>query len=160
MRLPALPAVADATLAPRHAPIPSAPPTTGLKVLVVEDNRDAAEVLATVVGLWGHEVRTAFDAPAALHMLDGWKPDVILSDLGLPRMDGYELARRLREPGARCGAVLIALSGYGRDEDKRAARDAGFDHHFVKPPDLQMLADLLEQIAAGLGGGAAARAGS
>jgi two-component system CheB/CheR fusion protein len=160
VRLPALPALADATLAPRDAPAPSGPPTTGLKVLVVEDNRDAAEVLATVVGLWGHEVRTAFDAPAALHMLDGWKPDVILSDLGLPRMDGYELARRLREPSARCGAVLIALSGYGREEDKRATRDAGFDHHFVKPPDLQLLAGLLEQIAAGLGDDAAARGGN
>jgi PAS domain S-box-containing protein len=160
VRLPAMPAVAGATLAPRDdAARPSAPPNAALKVLVVEDNRDAAEVLATVVGLWGHEVRTVFDAPAALHVLDGWKPDVILSDLGLPRMDGYELARRLREPTAGCGAILIALSGYGRDEDKRAARDAGFDHHFVKPPDLTMLADLLEQIAAGLDGDVRARGG-
>jgi CheY-like chemotaxis protein len=72
-------------------------------------------------------------------------------------MDGYE-SRRLREP-TRCGAVLVALSGYGREEDKRAARDAGFDHHFVKPPDLRMLA-VCRQIAAGLGGDAAARARS
>ena len=143
------PPAADATPAPRDAPA-DAPSATSLKVLVVEDNRDAAEVLATIVELWGHEVRTAFDAPAALHVLDGWKPDVIVSDLGLPRMDGFELARRLREPSARCGAVLIALSGYGRDEDKRAARDAGFDHHLVKPPDLNDLAGLLEQIAAEL----------
>ena len=160
VRLPAMPAVAIETPAPRDVAASSAAPATGLKVLVVEDNRDAAEVLATVVELWGHEVRTAFDAPAALHVLDGWKPDVILSDLGLPRMDGFELARRLREPTAHCGAVLIALSGYGRDEDKRAALDAGFDHHLVKPPDLTALADLLEKIAAGLHGEDGARARS
>jgi PAS domain S-box-containing protein len=160
VRLPALRAAPDTAGAPADVGAPIASPSTGLKVLVVEDNRDAAEVLATVVGLWGHEVRTAFDAPAALHMLDGWKPDVVLSDLGLPRMDGYELARRLRQPTARCSAVLVALSGYGRDEDKRAAQDAGFDHHLVKPPDLDALASLLEQIAAGLGGVPGARAGS
>jgi PAS domain S-box-containing protein len=159
VRLPAMHVASEAPAASGDVDAPAAPTITGLKVLVVEDNRDAAEVLATVVGMWGHEVRTAFDAPAALHMLDGWKPDVILSDLGLPRMDGYELARRLRQPTARCGAVLIALSGYGRDEDKRAARDAGFDHHMVKPPDLEALAGLLEQIAAGLDDPARARAG-
>ncbi len=150
VRLPALAPAADATPTLRGAPVDEPSATSRLKVLVVEDNRDSAEVLATIVELWGHEVRTAFDAPAALHVLDGWRPDVIVSDLGLPQMDGFELARRLREPNARCGAVLIALSGYGRDEDKRAARDAGFDHHLVKPPDLNELADLLEQIAAEL----------
>jgi PAS domain S-box-containing protein len=160
VRLPALPAVAGTAVPSGDVAAPRVATTAGLKILVVEDNRDAAEVLATVVGLWGHEVRTAFDAPAALHVLDAWKPDVILSDLGLPRMDGYELARRLREPPSRCGAVLIALSGYGRDEDKRAARDAGFDHHLVKPPDLTMLGDLLEQIAGTLVRDADARDGS
>src|SRR5262249_48731189 len=107
-----------------------------LKVLVVEDNHDAAEVLATVVELWGHDVRTAFDAHAALEAVERWRPQVVLSDLGLPRMDGFELARRLRRMPLHTGALLIALSGYGRDEDRQAALDAGFDHHLVKPPDL------------------------
>jgi CheY-like chemotaxis protein len=121
-----------------------------LKVLVVEDNQDAAEVLATVVELWGHDVRMAYDAQAALETVERWHPQVVVSDLGLPRMDGFELARRLRRPSDETGALLIALSGYGRDEDKRAALEAGFDHHLVKPPDLAVLADLLDRLAAGL----------
>jgi CheY-like chemotaxis protein len=99
------------------------------------------------------------DGVAGLEAVLAAPPEVALIDVGLPRMDGYELARRLREPRSRCGAVLIALSGYGRDEDKRAARDAGFDHHLVKPPDLTMLGDLLAQSAGTLMRDADARDG-
>jgi PAS domain S-box-containing protein len=135
-----------------RAPLTGHAGPTRLKVLVVEDNHDTAEVLATVVELWGHDVRTAFNAVAAIAAVEEWRPDVVLSDLGLPGMDGYELARRLRRQSpASGGAVLIALSGYGREEDKRAALDAGFDHHFVKPPDLDALAELLGRVSAGTG---------
>src|SRR5205823_2302062 len=93
-------------------------------------------------------VRVARDGLAALDIAASWQPDVVLSDLGLPGMDGYALARRLREMPALGRAVLIALSGYGRDEDRRQAFDAGFDHHLVKPPDLEGLAALLARVAA------------
>jgi CheY-like chemotaxis protein len=92
----------------------------------------------------------AFDAHAALEAVERWRPQVVVSDLGLPRMDGFELARRLRQMPAPDGALLIALSGYGRDEDRCAALEAGFDHHLVKPPDLALLAELLDRLAAGL----------
>jgi PAS domain S-box-containing protein len=135
-----------------RAPVGSPAGTARMKVLLVEDNQDAAEVLATVIELWGHEVRIAYNGVAALASVEEWHPDLVLSDVGLPGMDGYELARRLRrQPGPAGGAVLVALSGYGRDEDKRAALDAGFDHHFVKPPDLDALAELLGRVAASPG---------
>ena len=126
---------------------PAAPPIgdVKVKVLVVEDNQDAAEALAALVELWGHDVRVALDAEAALEIATRWQPHAIVSDIGLPGLDGFELARRLGR--GRSDAVLIALSGYGRDEDKQAALDAGFDHHLVKPPDLARLAELLVQVA-------------
>ena len=142
-------ATTTATLAPERpeAPAPTAA-TAPCKVLLVEDHRDAGEVLATVMETWGHEVKVVLDATAALAVVDGWTPDVVLSDLGLPRIDGYELARRLRLHPRTGGAMLIALSGYGREEDKQRARDAGFDHHLVKPPDLVILAELLARARA------------
>jgi PAS domain S-box-containing protein len=147
-----LPVVDAPAIAGRDAGAPATPATATakLKVLVVEDNQDAAEVLATVVELWGHDVRMAFDAQAALEAVERWRPQVVVSDLGLPRMDGFELARRLRRMSPDDGALLIALSGYGRDEDRQAALAAGFDHHLVKPPDLALLAALLDRLAAGL----------
>ena len=114
-----------------------------LAVLVVEDNEDSAEALAAVLRLWGHDVRVAFDGLAALETAKTFRPDVVLSDVGLPGMDGYELARRLRADPALRETLLVALSGYGRDEDRERARDAGFDRHLVKPPDLDALARLL-----------------
>jgi len=119
-----------------------------LRILVVEDNEDTAESLTTILEVWGHEVRVALDGLAALESAPTWQPEVVLSDLGLPGLDGYALARRLREIPALGHAVLIALSGYGRDQDRRQAFDAGFDHHLVKPPDLEGLAALLARIAA------------
>ena len=100
-----------------------------------------------MLGLWGYAVETAFDGLAALELAARDTPDVILSDLGLPGMDGYELARRLRQRPGLEDVVLVALSGYGRDEDKQRALDAGFDHHLVKPPDLDLLANLLRGVA-------------
>ncbi len=118
----------------------------GLSILLVEDSPDAAESLAMVLRTWGHEVEVAFDAPAGLELAERLTPDVIVSDVGLPGMDGYELAGRLRAHPRFGRAVLIALSGYARDEDKRRALEAGFDHHLVKPPDLAALSDLLGRV--------------
>jgi PAS domain S-box-containing protein len=144
-----LPILQPALGEPSEPPAPHAGEgrrTRPLRVLVVEDNTDAAESLALVLRMWGHEVEVAYDGTAALHCGERLTPDVIISDVGLPGMDGYELARRLRRHPTFGGAVLVALSGYARDEDKRSALAAGFDHHFVKPPDLAALAELLGRV--------------
>jgi two-component system CheB/CheR fusion protein len=149
LHLPALP-VALVEPPPRIVPTGRRLPS-GLRVLIVEDNMDAAESLAATLGLWGHDVRLAFDGPSALELAEGWAPGLILSDLGLPGMSGYELARRLRVEPAFGAVVLVALSGFGREEDKRRALEAGFDHHFAKPCPLELLEDLLERVAASVG---------
>ena len=118
-----------------------------LKVVVVDDSQDVAESLAMVLGLWGHEALIAGDGPAALELAMRHQPDVVLSDVGLPGMDGFELARRLRESTGCPRALLVALSGYGQEEDRRRALDAGFDHHLVKPADLNVLAAILDGVA-------------
>jgi PAS domain S-box-containing protein len=113
------------------------------RVLVVDDNADAAATLSAVLELHGHQVWTAHDGQAALGLAaNGCRPDAVVLDIGLPGMDGYEVARRLRA-GPSAGAVLIALTGYGQDDDRRKATAAGFDHHFTKPVDLDQLAKVL-----------------
>jgi PAS domain S-box-containing protein len=110
----------------------------GRRVLVVDDNRDSAESIALLAEIWGHEVRTAHDGPSALEAAASSPPEVVLLDIGLPGMDGYEVARRFREQRGE-GVVLIAMTGYGMEEDRRRSRDAGFDHHLVKPVDPEAL---------------------
>lgn len=117
-----------------------------LRVLVVEDNVDAAKSLAILLRLWGHEVHLAPDGPAALEMARVHRPEVVLLDIGLPGMDGYEVARRLREQGGPHRPLLLAMTGYGREEDCRRAQEAGFDRHLVKPVDLEELEGLLAQL--------------
>ncbi|HEY2387939.1 MAG TPA: MASE1 domain-containing protein, partial [Candidatus Binatia bacterium] len=119
--------MAESAVRPPEAP----PPQTsaqGLRIVIVEDNHDAAESMAMILGLWGHEVEIAFDAMAALQLAERAAPDVIISDLGLPGMSGYDLAKRLRQERTFGRVVLIALSGYAREDDKRRALAAGFDH--------------------------------
>jgi PAS domain S-box-containing protein len=103
------------------------------RILVVDDNADAAEALALALGAIGHEVRLAGDGPSALDVAAEFKPEVVLLDIGLPGMDGYEVARRFRARKEWAGIVMVALTGYGQEEDRRRAQDAGFDHHLVKP---------------------------
>jgi PAS domain S-box-containing protein len=114
-----------------------------LRILVVDDNADAAGGLARLVKLLGHDVRTAHDGPEALAIAQGDRPDAVLLDIGLPEMDGYEVARRLRKDPACRDCVIIAISGYGQDDDRRRGREAGFDHHLVKPIDPDALFPLL-----------------
>lgn len=116
------------------------------QVLVVEDNEDAAEALATLVQLLGHEARTAHDGPDALAMVDDYRPDLALIDIGLPGMDGYELARRLRERIDLASAVLVALTGYGGEADRLRSQAAGFDRHMLKPVDFSALSALLSAL--------------
>ena len=112
-------------------------------VLVVDDNADAAEMLALFLGGSGHEVRTAADGPQALSLLETFPADVTILDIGLPVMDGYELARRISERKAPGAPVLIAVTGYGQVEDAERSRAAGIAHHLVKPVDTDELLRLI-----------------
>ena len=129
-----------------------------LKVMVVDDNVDAAQVLAMYVGAAGHEVAVEHDPFAALARAEAFAPDACLLDIGLPGMDGHELARRLRAQPATAGALLVAVTGYGQAQDREASSRAGFDHHLVKPVDMGELERILTaaDAANAAGGGAAA----
>jgi signal transduction histidine kinase/DNA-binding response OmpR family regulator len=109
------------------------------RILVVDDNADAAESLALLLQIAGHEVQSCHDGPAALAAAQAFQPDIILLDIGLPGMDGHEVARRLRAQKEFEKVLLVALTGYGQDEDQRRSREAGFDHHLVKPVEPEAL---------------------
>jgi signal transduction histidine kinase/ActR/RegA family two-component response regulator len=117
------------------------------RILVVDDHHDSGESLATLLRLLGHEVRVVYDGPAALETARTFKPQVGLLDIGMPGMDGVELARRLRAEPKVEDLVLVALTGYGRDEDRQRSSNAGFDAHLVKPVDVAALNALLAQRA-------------
>jgi PAS domain S-box-containing protein len=121
-----------------------------LRILLVEDNPDTAESFALLLRLGGHEVRVASDGLRALDEVEGFSPDVAFLDVGLPGIDGYELAARLRAHRACADATLVALTGYGREEDKRRATDAGFDHHLTKPVDFDAVLALIDGAAGGV----------
>jgi DNA-binding response OmpR family regulator len=106
---------------------------TSLRVLVVEDNVDAARTLTMLLEASGHEVRNAFNGLAALEEALAFKPDVVLLDIGLPGLDGYKVAKWMRRTLPK--VMLVAVTGYGKDEDRKRSREAGFDHHLVKPAD-------------------------
>ncbi len=123
--------------------VPSAAPAPASckHVLVVDDNRDAADSISLLLKIHGHDVRTAYGAEAALQIASTYAADLVLLDIGLPGMNGYEVARRLRANGTL--SHLVALTGYGQPEDVRRAREAGFDEHMVKPVDLDRLLETL-----------------
>jgi CheY-like chemotaxis protein len=117
------------------------------KLLVVDDNRDAAESMSMLLEMWGHEVAYAYDGPSALITAQQLRPQAVFLDIGLPGMDGYEVAERLRALPEGKDAVLIAITGYGQEDDRRRSQRAGIDHHLVKPvaPDaLRRLIDSLQ----------------
>ncbi len=118
---------------------------TGLRVLVVDDNVDAADTLADLLGDLGYSVRATYDAVSALELAGRFDPEVCFLDIGLPVMDGYELAQRLRQAENAAGRRLIAVTGYGQDADRRRARAAGFDGHLVKPVSLDALEGVLRR---------------
>jgi DNA-binding response OmpR family regulator len=120
----------------------AAPAAARQRVLVVDDNRDAADSLAMMLALSGHEVTTAHDGEGALQHRDAFDPDVVLLDIGMPGMNGYEVARRWREAGGM-RTLIVALTGWGQEDDKRRALEAGFDHHLTKPVDPDSLLAVL-----------------
>jgi CheY-like chemotaxis protein len=120
------------------------PPQTGpRRVLLIDDNRDAAESMTVLLELWGHEVRIAYNGPDALALAAEFRPDAALLDIGLPGMNGYEVAKRLRGLPGWEGVMLVAVTGYGQDEDRRRSCEAGFDHHLTKPVEPAMVRSLL-----------------
>jgi two-component system CheB/CheR fusion protein len=139
VRLPAVPA------APRGDHLPPSPELDGqtCRVLIVDDNPDAAESLALVLTCAGHEVRTAYSGPAALGLVGEFRPDAVLLDIGLPGMNGYEVTRRLRLRQEFAHVLFVAVTGYGGEEDRRRSREAGCDFHLTKPVDPRALLDIL-----------------
>jgi CheY-like chemotaxis protein len=124
----------------------AAPPTGGLRILIAEDNPDTAMLLAEALDALGHDTRTAADGPAALRVAATFRPQVALLDLGLPIMDGYELAAHLRETDHTL--KMIAITGYGQESDRQRSRASGFDAHIVKPVDLAELGKTLSVLGA------------
>jgi Response regulators consisting of a CheY-like receiver domain and a winged-helix DNA-binding domain len=115
----------------------------GRRLLIVDDNRDAADSLALLLGLEGHEVRVAYAGRPAIEVAHEFQPEIAILDLGLPDLSGYDVARLLRQDPALARIELIALTGWGQEEHRKRALEAGFDHHVTKPVDLDQLARLL-----------------
>jgi CheY-like chemotaxis protein len=117
-------------------------PAGACRVLIAEDNTDAAEMMRVMLCFGGHEVKVETDGVQAVAIAEAIKPDIAFIDIGMPRMDGYEAARRIRRVlGQR--VMLVALTGWGQEEDKSRAREAGFDHHLTKPAEPEMLERLI-----------------
>jgi two-component system CheB/CheR fusion protein len=113
------------------------------RVLVIEDNKDAADSLQEALQLNGHEVAVAYDGHAGLLTAREFRPEIVICDIGLPQMDGYQVARAFRADAALNGVRLIALTGYAGPQDRRRAQEAGFNRHIAKPPSIEELEQLL-----------------
>jgi CheY-like chemotaxis protein len=120
-------------------------PTYRARILVADDNRDAADTLSAILQLDGHEVRTAYDGVQALQIAERFAPQIALLDIGMPNLNGYQTARRIREQSWGSSMFLVALTGWGQEQDRRQATEAGFNCHLVKPGDPQMIGALIEQ---------------
>jgi PAS domain S-box-containing protein len=149
VRLPASTRLVDQARAPLHPGTPRA--RVNQRVLVVDDNRDGAEMIATLLAAAGHDVRVANDPSEALLGLDAFTPQVAILDIGLPVMDGYALGGELRARLGRGAPILIALTGYGQEQDRRRSQDAGFAVHLVKPIDAETLVRLVDALVGGSG---------
>jgi signal transduction histidine kinase len=143
VRLPSMPAPAA-----QAKPQPPAIPSQRRRILVVDDNEDSAESMAILLRLWGHHVDVAHDGSSALVSAVENKPEVVFLDIGLPGMDGYEVARRMREQRGGPALILIALTGMGREEDRRRAMEAGFDRHVTKPVPPETLQSIVGAVPA------------
>ncbi len=150
VRLPVLAAVngREATRVPARVPVAAAADARSLRILVVDDNVDAADSIAMLLNMEGHQTRSVNTARAALLAVPDFQPEVVLLDIGLPEMDGYEVARRLRSQNALRPIRLVAVTGYGQPADRKRAEAAGFDEHMVKPVEPTALQDFLRSVQA------------
>jgi CheY-like chemotaxis protein/two-component sensor histidine kinase len=141
-----LPACAHQSLALDHAAPDDVPAAASRRILVVDDNEDAADCLALLLKMQGHDVRTAHDGLDAVEAAIAFEPDAVLLDIGLPKLNGYEAGARIRALPFGDRVLLVALTGWGRDSDRDRATDAGFDAHLVKPADQLALSALIAQL--------------
>ena len=123
------------------------PMTTHRRILVVDDNPDSATSLEKLLTMTGHEAKTASDGLTAVTEAERYRPEVVLLDIGLPRLNGYDACRLIREQAWGANMIMIAVTGWGQEEDRRRSREAGFDGHLVKPVDLDELMRLLDDVA-------------
>ena len=141
-----IPALADSRAAVTDAVRSAGQGRSRRRVLVVDDNEDAAESLAALLAINGHETRMAHDGPDALELARQFHPDVVFLDIGMPTLDGHETARLIRQQPWGRTMVLVALTGWGQSEDRRRSKDAGFNHHLVKPADPAVVEKLLASL--------------
>ena len=148
VRLPLVPVDAASPAPAQPVANAAVPPAGSCRILVVDDNIDAAETLKMVLHASGHAVAMAHEGLAALALAQHWRPDVVLLDIGLPGLSGYEVARQIRLDDAFRNVMLIALTGYGQAEDRQRSAQAGFDHHLVKPTSFHTLEKILDEVVA------------
>jgi CheY-like chemotaxis protein len=144
IKLPAMPKGAKAVSA-QHTPAAAAkePPRKLCRVLVVDDNEDSAESLGMLLRIMGHEVKTANDGEGAIGVAEKFKPDVAILDIGLPKLNGYDLAKQIRAQRWAKDVVLVALTGWGQEEHRRRSAESGFNHHLTKPVEFDVLQQIL-----------------
>jgi CheY-like chemotaxis protein len=128
-----------------HEPVP---PCRSRRILVVDDNQDSADSLTILLCLAGHDVVTVYDGQAGLDAAQSFRPEIVLLDIGLPGLDGYEVARRLRQQGDTYQALIIAITGYGKEQDRHLSQQSGFNAHLVKPIDLDELQEIVATFTA------------
>ena len=144
-----IPALAQSAVPPETQPAVTVTPTRRpSRVLIVDDNRDSADTLAALLEAWGHDVRTLYDGPSVVTAVAEFQPKVVLLDIGLPKMNGYEVAAQLRKSATGRSLILVAFTGYGQDEDRRRVSEAGFDYHLVKPLEPVELQKILDSVIA------------
>jgi CheY-like chemotaxis protein len=143
-----LPVVLDASIPARDNPRTEGDLKSSLRILVVDDNRDSADSLSMMLKMMGNDTRTAYDGEEAVAAAADFRPNVILLDIGLPKLIGYETCRQIRDQPEGNEVVIIAQTGWGQEDDRQRTHDAGFDHHMVKPVDPQVLIKLLADLQA------------
>ncbi len=141
-----LPIAAEASAPATETAISAPARNLGLRVLIVDDNRDSADSLAMVLQLLGHDTSTAYDGFEGIAMAQAFAPQAILMDIGLPKLNGYEACRRIRALPETQRPVIVAITGWGQEADRQRSQEAGFDHHMVKPIDISPLVEILGAI--------------
>jgi len=146
VRLPAMPVDQRVAAGRRAAERYTASGPGEFAILIVDDNRDATDSMAMLLAMEGYDVRVAYDGPQALEAVRTARPDVMLLDLGLPGMDGFQVAQRVRADPDNSSIVIVAVSGYGQEEHRSRSAQAGFDHHLVKPIEPAVVSELLASL--------------
>jgi CheY-like chemotaxis protein len=145
VRLPVM--VTPATPPPSPVTETSEPTIRAMRVLLVDDSEDMIFATSMLLERSGHDVRTACDGPSAVQTAIDYRPDVVLLDIGLPGLNGYEVAKQLRQHPVLKNVVLVAITGYGQESDRQCSQEAGFDHHLVKPARFEQLQKILASVS-------------